>query len=49
MSTLENDAVYIKKWVDYSKKYGIGYLLSNRSIGVFYNDTTKIIIDPTGE
>ena len=35
--------VYIKKWVDYSSKYGLGYLLSNGHCGVFFNDCSKII------
>ncbi len=38
--------VYVKKWVDYSTKYGLGYLLSNNSTGVYYNDSTKLILDP---
>jgi polo-like kinase 1 len=41
--------VWVKKWVDYSSKYGLGYLLSNGSTGVFFNDSTKIIMDPKGE
>jgi len=36
----------VKKWVDYSSKYGLGYLLSNDSTGVYYNDSTKLILDP---
>jgi len=40
--------VWVKKWVDYSSKYGLGYLLSNNSIGVFFNDSTKIILDANG-
>jgi polo-like kinase 1 len=40
--------VWVKKWVDYSSKYGLGYLLSNASTGVFFNDSTKIVIDPDG-
>jgi len=38
--------VWVKKWVDYSSKYGLGYLLSNGLTGVFFNDSTKIILDP---
>lgn len=38
--------VWVKKWVDYSSKYGLGYLLSNGQTGVFFNDSTKIIFDP---
>jgi len=40
--------VWVKKWVDYSSKYGLGYLLSNGITGVFFNDSTKIILDPKG-
>eukprot|EP00343_Euplotes_focardii_P009997 CAMPEP_0205829200 /NCGR_PEP_ID=MMETSP0206-20130828/37322_1 /ASSEMBLY_ACC=CAM_ASM_000279 /TAXON_ID=36767 /ORGANISM="Euplotes focardii, Strain TN1" /LENGTH=415 /DNA_ID=CAMNT_0053131687 /DNA_START=504 /DNA_END=1751 /DNA_ORIENTATION=+ len=40
--------VWVKKWVDYSSKYGLGYLLSNTSTGVFFNDSTKIVLDPDG-
>lgn len=35
--------VWVRKWVDYSSKYGLGYLLSNGSTGVFFNDSTKIV------
>lgn len=38
--------MYVKKWVDYSSKYGLGYLLSNGGTGVFFNDSTKIVLDP---
>jgi polo-like kinase 1 len=37
--------IYVKKWVDYQTKYGVGYLLSDDSAGVFFNDCTKIILD----
>lgn len=40
--------IWVKKWVDYSGKYGLGYLLSNGSTGVYFNDSTKIILDPKG-
>jgi len=38
----------VKKWVDYSTKYGLGYYLSNEATGVFFNDSTKIVLDPNG-
>jgi polo-like kinase 1 len=41
--------VFVKKWVDYSTKYGLGYLLSNGSVGVFFNDCTKIILNGSKE
>jgi polo-like kinase 1 len=42
----QKSEVWVKKWVDYSSKYGIGYILSNGSAGVFFNDSTKILIEP---
>jgi hypothetical protein len=35
--------VWVRKWVDYSSKYGVGYILSNGCTGVYFNDATKII------
>ncbi|CAG9330163.1 unnamed protein product [Blepharisma stoltei] len=40
--------VLVKKWVDYSSEYGLGYLLSNGSAGILFNDTTKVILGPDG-
>jgi polo-like kinase 1 len=40
--------VWVKKWVDYSTKYGLGYYLSNEATGVFFNDSTKIVLDSNG-
>lgn len=39
----------MKKWVDYSTKYGLGYLLSDGSTGVYFNDSTKIILEREGD
>ena len=41
--------LWVKKWVDYSSKYGLGYLLSNGATGVFFNDSTKIYLSPKGQ
>ena len=43
-----NSNIYLKKWVDYSSKYGLGYLLSNYFTGVYFNDSTKIVLDSNG-
>ena len=47
----ENDLsdVSVKKWIDYSSKYGLGYILSDGNVGVYFNDSTKIIYKPNGE
>ena len=35
----------MQKWVDYSSKYGLGYLLNSGNVGVHFNDNTKLIQD----
>ncbi len=44
---LKEPDIWVKKWVDYSSKYGLGYLLNNGFSGVFFNDSSKIILNPT--
>jgi polo-like kinase 1 len=46
-SNLKGPDTWVKKWVDYSSKYGLGYLLSNGFSGVYFNDSSKIILNPT--
>lgn len=41
---LSSSSVWISKWVDYSNKYGLGYQLSDGSVGVLFNDSTKMIL-----
>ena len=48
-SATKSADVYVKKWVDYSSKYGLGYYLSNNCSGVFFNDCTKVIYHPEGD
>ena len=43
----KND-IWVKKWIDYSSKCGLGYILSNGHVGVYFNDSTKIIYRPNG-
>ena len=40
--------IYVKKWIDYSSKYGLGYILADGNVGVYFNDSTKIIYKPNG-
>ncbi|CAH0747163.1 unnamed protein product [Diatraea saccharalis] len=40
--------VWVSKWVDYSDKYGFGYQLCDESVGVMFNDTTKLIMLANG-
>ncbi|XP_060818242.1 serine/threonine-protein kinase PLK1-like isoform X1 [Bombus pascuorum] len=34
--------LFITKWIDYSNKYGLGFQLSDKSVGILFNDHTKI-------
>lgn len=40
---------WIGKWVDYSDKYGLGYQLCDNSVGVLFNDNTRLILSNQGE
>ncbi len=39
---------YVKKWVNYSEKFGIGFILNNGIIGIFFNDKSKIVLSNFG-
>ena len=46
---IENSSnVHDIKWVDYSSKYGFGYLLNKGHVAVYFNDSTIIIYKPNG-
>ena len=45
---MQGAEIWIKKWVDYSSKYGLGYVLNNGNKGVFFNDSTKILLNNKG-
>jgi len=34
--------LFVSKWIDYSNKYGFGYQLSDKTIGVLFNEGTRI-------
>jgi polo-like kinase 1 len=36
--------LWVTKWVDYSNKYGLGYLLADGSAGVYFNDSSKAVM-----
>lgn len=46
-STIREDEhkIHILTYVDYSKKYGLGYLINNKQYGVYFNDETLISTD----
>uniref|UniRef100_A0A4W2E8U8 Serine/threonine-protein kinase PLK n=1 Tax=Bos indicus x Bos taurus TaxID=30522 RepID=A0A4W2E8U8_BOBOX len=40
---------WVSKWVDYSDKYGLGYQLCDNSVGVLFNDSTRLILYSDGD
>ncbi|KAL0249477.1 hypothetical protein GEMRC1_004709 [Eukaryota sp. GEM-RC1] len=37
---------YVLCWMDYSDRYGLGYILSDGTVGAVFNDETKAFITP---
>lgn len=40
--------IWVVRYMDYTNKYGLGYLLNNGCAGVYFNDSTKIIMSADG-
>jgi len=40
---------WVTRYVDYTSKYGLGFLLNDGSSGVYFNDSTKTALEPEGE
>lgn len=40
---------WVERYVDYTSKYGLGYLLNEGSSGVYFNDSTKTILEAHGD
>uniref|UniRef100_T1J1L9 polo kinase n=1 Tax=Strigamia maritima TaxID=126957 RepID=T1J1L9_STRMM len=38
--------LFVVKWIDYSNKYGFGFQLSDQSVGVLFNNGSKISYSP---
>eukprot|EP00540_Astrosyne_radiata_P017838 CAMPEP_0116848186 /NCGR_PEP_ID=MMETSP0418-20121206/14852_1 /TAXON_ID=1158023 /ORGANISM="Astrosyne radiata, Strain 13vi08-1A" /LENGTH=360 /DNA_ID=CAMNT_0004479719 /DNA_START=36 /DNA_END=1119 /DNA_ORIENTATION=+ len=41
--------VWVTRYVDYTSKYGLGFLLNDGSSGVYFNDSTKAVLEVEGE
>lgn len=37
---------YVTCFVDYTTKYGLGFQLSSGTVGVYFNDASKIVLEP---
>ena len=42
-------SIWVARWVDYSSKYGLGYQLTDGTIGVFFNDLTSLVLSSRDE
>ena len=40
---------WVSKFVDYTSKYGLGYIMADGSVGVYFNDSSKIILATDSE
>lgn len=40
---------WVSRYVDYTSKYGLGFLLNDGSSGVYFNDSTKTALEAQGE
>jgi cell cycle serine/threonine-protein kinase CDC5/MSD2 len=41
---LPEERVFVVSWVDYCNKYGMGYALTDGSVGVHFNDSTTLVL-----
>jgi hypothetical protein len=41
---MNSQCAWVVKHIDYTSKYGVGFLLSDGTVGVYFNDSTKIIM-----
>ncbi|KIK68787.1 hypothetical protein GYMLUDRAFT_154432 [Collybiopsis luxurians FD-317 M1] len=41
---LPEERVFIVSWVDYCNKYGMGYAMTDGSVGVYFNDSSSIVL-----
>lgn len=45
-TTNDDQILLITKFFDYSERYGMGFVLNNGCVGVYYNDSSKIVLSP---
>ncbi|KAG6853353.1 hypothetical protein C0991_005027 [Blastosporella zonata] len=43
---LPDERVFLVAWADYCNKYGMGYALTDGSVGVHFNDSTTLVLSP---
>ncbi|KZT24843.1 Pkinase-domain-containing protein [Neolentinus lepideus HHB14362 ss-1] len=46
VDAMQQGKVFIASWVDYCNKYGMGYALTDGTVGVYFNDSTSLVLSP---
>lgn len=46
---VKSPSIWVSRYVDYTSKYGLGFLLNDGSAGVYFNDSTKAVLAPAGD
>jgi len=49
LSPRRGPARWVTRYVDYTSKYGLGFLLNDGSSGVYFNDSTKTALEADGD
>lgn len=49
VSSVYGPRTWVSRYVDYTTKYGLGFLFNDKCSGVYFNDSTKIVLDSKGE
>lgn len=49
VSSTAGPSKWVTRYVDYTSKYGLGFLLNDGSSGVYFNDSTKTALDSSGQ
>jgi hypothetical protein len=48
-SSSSKSNLWVVRYIDYTSKYGLGFLFNNGSAGVYFNDSTKIVLSADGK
>lgn len=49
LSSRRSPSKWVTRYVDYTSKYGLGFLLNDGCSGVYFNDSTKTALEPNGD
>uniref|UniRef100_A0A0N5BIY5 polo kinase n=1 Tax=Strongyloides papillosus TaxID=174720 RepID=A0A0N5BIY5_STREA len=47
LSSFSRPKHFVSRWIDFNEKYGLGYQLSDSSVGVLFKDNSRLVVDRT--